>query len=509
MSSYHPGDGMRRCLAVVTLPVALAAVGTTGCSDFKTLFSAHPGVVAEVGGKPLTAERVSQILTTGGGAEPSREAADYLTQVWVDHALFAQAAVDGKLPLDSASTVEALWSEIAERMARRWQDTLAARSSDATPAQIDSVYQAGDVRVLQHILFRAAPTEGPAAQAAARKKTESTLAQLRGGANFGAMAAKLSEDPGSKVDSGYLPPATRGTYVPTFDSTGWVLEPGAMSGVVESPYGYHIIRRPPVEMVRARLLAYVNKDGARRRDSLYSDSLATANKVEVTPGAAAAIRSAVADPHGSRRSDKALTTFKGGKFTVGEFVRWLDALPPQYTSQLKQMPDSIVQRFAKLLTQNVLFLRAAKEAGMALTPTEWAELSGRHVAQMDTLRREMGLDDPEVADSTLNAAERRKQAMLKLDAYFDELVQGRRRMRPIPPAFAGMLRDKGSYKVYAAGVNRALELAKAKADSASDHMAGPLKRAPGPPPIPAGAGSAPTASPNAAESHETGSHGEE
>jgi hypothetical protein len=56
------------------------------------------------------------------------------------------------------------------------------------------------------------------------------------------------------------------------------------------------------------------------------------------------------------------------------------------------------------------------------------------------------------------------------------------------PSFAGLLRDRGASRVYAAGVNRALELAKTAQGSDTTAGAGaasaPFKRAPGPPPVP-------------------------
>ena len=41
---------------------------------------------------------------------------------------------------------------------------------------------------------------------ATRRKAEGTLTKVKGGASFGALASQLSEDPGSRADSGFLPP---------------------------------------------------------------------------------------------------------------------------------------------------------------------------------------------------------------------------------------------------------------------------------------------------------------
>jgi hypothetical protein len=77
----------------------------------------------------------------------------------------------------------------------------------------------------------------------------------------------------------------------------------------------------------------------------------------------------------------------------------------------------------------------------------------------------------------------------KLSQYFDGLVAGKVRMRPVPSALGTVLRERGHYRVDEVGVSRAFELAQAETakDSARGGAgAGPgMQRAPGGPPVPA------------------------
>ena len=149
--------------------------------------------------------------------------------------------------------------------------------------------------------------------------------------------------------------------------------------------------------------------------------------------------------------------------------------------------DSMLTKFAKILTQNVLLIRDADQNKITITPVEWAGLKQRYESQLDTLKTEMDLQSADVRDSSISLAEREKVAGLKVGRYFDQLVAGKTRLRPLPSALATLLRDRFPYAVHDAGVNRAVELAeglKAKADSAEPK--GPMQPAPGGPPIPGG-----------------------
>ena len=205
-----------------TILAATLAIGLSGCNSFRDLFSAHADVAAEASGQQLSAQRLAQILSAGGkGVKVDRETAEFVANTWVDYALLGQAVAQRKLPVDSASVAEAVWPEISELKGTHWHDSLMAHRASVADGEVDSLYKAPDTRILQHILFGARPGTDTAQKAAIKTKATATLAQIRKGANFDQLAFQLSEDPGSKADSGYLPPSPKGRFVPAFDSVGW------------------------------------------------------------------------------------------------------------------------------------------------------------------------------------------------------------------------------------------------------------------------------------------------
>ena len=91
----------------------------------------------------------------------------------------------------------------------------------------------------------------------AKKKAQDILNQLKAGAKFEDLAKKYSEDPGSGKQGGSLGWMGRGRTVPEFEKTAFSLPKGQLSGLVQSSYGYHIIRIDDKQQAHVKPLAEV------------------------------------------------------------------------------------------------------------------------------------------------------------------------------------------------------------------------------------------------------------
>jgi parvulin-like peptidyl-prolyl isomerase len=124
------------------------------------------------------------------------------------------------------------------------------KAKEAAPAPAEAAPSApAETATASHILIRyaGAMRSGPEVTRSkedAKKLADSVDKKAKAkGADFAALANEFTEDPSGKSTGGKLGTFPRGRMVPEFDKPVFALPPGGVSDVVETAYGFHIIKR--------------------------------------------------------------------------------------------------------------------------------------------------------------------------------------------------------------------------------------------------------------------------
>jgi peptidyl-prolyl cis-trans isomerase D len=142
-------------------------------------------------------------------------------------------------------------------------DTNALRQNiTPSPGEIEQFYTANPQQFSQpeqvkasHILLK---TEGKD-EAAVKKQAEDVLKQVKANGDFAELAKKYSEDEGSKVQGGDLGFFGRGRMVPEFDEAAFKMEPGQISDLIKTQFGFHIIKLVEKKAANTEPLAAVSE----------------------------------------------------------------------------------------------------------------------------------------------------------------------------------------------------------------------------------------------------------
>lgn len=309
---------------------ATALPGATTMPNVPIVPSGPPAqVVAKVNGQAITRRELDfTVKGMSQGRVPPEKHAQFRLDVLnslIDQELVYQKAV--------ASKVEVTPAEVSESVARVRsgfpdQKTFEAElaKDGMTMASVESMFRhnmvidkyikttvVGQVKVTQedeakfyqenldkmkhpeqvrasHILLRTTK-DTPADQKAAQKaKAEEALGKARSGSDFSALAREYSQDPASAERGGDLGYFGKDSMVPAFDQAAFALKVGAVSDIVETDFGYHIIKvtdhRPegvtPIGDVRQKIHEYLATQKVQGEVQKLTASLRKQAKIETS-----------------------------------------------------------------------------------------------------------------------------------------------------------------------------------------------------------------------------------
>jgi hypothetical protein len=228
-----------------------------------------PDVVAEIEGEPVRYEQFEAYVERALGEPGGSLGSDVLSQLFdqfLEERLLARLAVErGLLPAAGAE---------GRAGRRRAVDLLlaAAEAADGgaatSPGALRAWYDAHRDRFRRpaRVRLRQLLVED-------RGRAEQALEEIRAGAPFAAVAARLADDPAVAATGGSLGELSRDDVPPAFAEVIFALAPGEVSPVVEADYGFHVFQVTetlpaevlPFDAVRDEVEQSVRREAADRR----------------------------------------------------------------------------------------------------------------------------------------------------------------------------------------------------------------------------------------------------
>ena len=215
--------------------------GLLACASVSAQTADDP-VIMTVNGVPVLRSEFEYSFNKNNseGVIDKKSVEDYV-DLFINYKLKVAAALDAKY--DTLQSFQAEFAQYRDQQVLPAFVTDADMEAEAHKIYDQTVEQIGPDGLIQvaHILIMAKQQAPQSEWDAAKVRIDSIYQALKNGADFAELAKKVSQDPGSAREGGLLPFVQRGRLVKEFEDAAYALQPGEMSGVIQSPYGYHVI----------------------------------------------------------------------------------------------------------------------------------------------------------------------------------------------------------------------------------------------------------------------------
>ncbi|MBK7595930.1 MAG: peptidylprolyl isomerase [Gemmatimonadetes bacterium] len=176
--------------------------------------------------------------------------------------------------------------------------------------------------------------------------------------NFSKLVREASEDSATRATDGFLPAVSREEVPPQIRAVAWGLAEGAVSRIIPSQIGLHIVRRATLSESRLGLKRWLAPRYSRRADSTFVDSLARAAQMVIAEDARNRVRGMLHEPLRVGGGGP-LVTWKDGALTPEAAHDWIVMIPAPERATLAVASDSALTSFLREMTQRELILARA------------------------------------------------------------------------------------------------------------------------------------------------------
>jgi peptidyl-prolyl cis-trans isomerase C len=150
-------------------------------------------------------------------------------------------------------------------------------------------FKQGDSVHAAHILIGVPQGATPEQKTEARTRAATVLKTIRAGGDFATLARANSADPGSAQNGGDLGFFPKGQMTPAFEEAAFKLKPGTVSPLIETPFGFHIIkvierrapRTAPFAEVSGQIKDFLTQGQREQKLEQFVEQVKAKGKVEI------------------------------------------------------------------------------------------------------------------------------------------------------------------------------------------------------------------------------------
>ena len=386
-TTFHAPNDIERTLKLPTLPSQSAPVTSRPrllLSALAILLSglaacergSSDTIVARAGDYELTVAEAVDLLAPRGALPNQSTVVRTLAELWIDYTLLAEATLQDST-FAGIQVDELVDDQLNSEMVFALRDSVIRPTEEYSEEELRSLFstEGPSVRVrARHILLGYPDQASQAQRDSVRSLVEEIRRRIESGEEFETLAQTYSEDRGSGAQGGDLGFFGRGEMVAPFEEAAFALEPGALSEIVETPFGLHLIRvderqTPTFEEERETFRLQMMALRFAEAESLYVAQMEAEAEVQTEAGAAELVREVAREPWtrlSGRAAERPLVRYAGGAVTVQEIQSFLQTRGPQYRDQATGATDQAIEdNLLRPLAQRNLFVQAARDSGYA------------------------------------------------------------------------------------------------------------------------------------------------
>ena len=397
----RPAPGVAAAAFVVAL------LATCACDDLE-----RRGLVAKTGDWTLSEDRLAELLVLAQPFPLDSAPVLALVRHWQGAASLAVRFAAGDSLLGSEALAASSWLDRREALlAADREARLGAQARLSGSAAVDSVFHEGSLRLVAHVLRRVGSASSSAEQVLQRRTAERIVQALIGGGSWTDAVAE-SEDVDSRGASGLLGLVARGELPAGLDGAAFRLEPGQISGVVQSGAGYHVLYRPRLEEVRRLFADRLRDRWLATADAEAAEQAREQRAMALARGAAEVMARIAVRPIEWLDSELTMAEWEGGALVAGVAARYVLFLPVASRAELAEAEDQARTDLVAELAVRELRLADLRARGALLETVLEEAMAAAHADEVEYWTRALDLDLDAPAAPSRDALARHMETMV-------------------------------------------------------------------------------------------------